>query len=159
MLGKRKAQRALFDVGHVFDLALDPQSFHGQLAVAAERLFRDEDFAAFYAEGVGRSNTPPSLLAPMTLMRHECGCSDFEAVQRTAYDLRWAAVLRRAAGLPLCAKSTFQLFRAHLILHDAVRHVFEQSIVEARRAGLLTGGARRPGHKADPRAGGGRGYL
>jgi len=64
-------------------------------------------------------------------------------VHRTAYDLRWAAVLRRAAGLPLCVKSTFQLFRAHLILHDAVRHVFEQSIAEARRAGLLKGGALR----------------
>jgi Transposase DDE domain len=143
MLGKRKAQHDLFDVGNVFPVALDPASFHGQLAAAADRLFRDEDFAAFYAEGVGRSSTPPSLLALMTLMHHECGCSDLEAVQRTAYDLRWAAVLRRAAGVPLCVKSTFQLFRAHLILHDGVRHVFEQSIAEARRAGLLKGGALR----------------
>src|SRR5205809_720645 len=143
MLGKRKAQRDLFDVGNVFPLALDPESFHGQLAVAAERLFRDEDFAAFSAEGLGRSSTPPSLLALLTLMHHEGGCSDLEAVHRTAYDLRWAAVLRRAAGLPLCVKSTFQLFRAHLILHDGVRHVFEQSIAEARRAGLLKGGALR----------------
>jgi len=143
MLGKRTAQRDLFDVGNVFPIALDPASFHGQLAAAADRLFRDEDFATFYAEGVGRSSTPPSLLALMTLMQHECGCSDFEAVQRTAYDLRWAAVLRRAAGLSLCVKSTFQLFRAHLILHDGVRQVFEQSIAEARRAGLLKGGALR----------------
>ena len=143
MLGKRKAQRDLFDVGNVFSLALDPASFHGQLAAAAARLFRDEDFAAFYAAGVGRSSTPPSLLALMTLLQHEGGCSDLEAVRRTAYDLRWAAVLGRAAGAPLCVKSTFQLFRAHLILHDAVRQVFEQSIAEARRAGLLKGGALR----------------
>ena len=143
MLGKRKAQRDLFDVGNVFPIALDPQSFHGQLATAADRLFRDEDFAAFYAERLGRFSTPPSLLALMTLMHHEGGCSDLEAVHRTAYDLRWAAVLRRAAGVPLCVKSTFQLFRAHLILHDGVRHVFEQSIAEARRAGLLKGGALR----------------
>src|SRR5712692_5619357 len=141
MLGKRKAQRDLFDVGNVFPVALDPASFHGQLAHAAERLFRDEDFAAFYAAGVGRSSTPPSLLALMTLLHHEGGCSDLEAVYRTAYDLRWAAVLRRAAGVPLCVKSTFQLFRAHLILHDGVRQVFEQSIAEARRAGLLKRGA------------------
>jgi hypothetical protein len=143
MLGKRKAQRDLFDVGNVFPLALDPASFHGQLARAADRLFQDEDFAAFYAERLGRFSTPPSRLALMTLLQHECGCSDLEAVQRTAYDLRWAAVLRRAAGVPLCVKSTFQLFRAHLILHDAVRQVFEQSIAEARRAGLLKGGALR----------------
>jgi hypothetical protein len=64
-------------------------------------------------------------------------------VARTAFDLRWAAVLRQAAGTPLCAKSTFQLFRAHLILHEGVRVVFQQSIAEARRAGLLKGGALR----------------
>ncbi|HLV78704.1 MAG TPA: IS1182 family transposase [Chthonomonadaceae bacterium] len=141
MLGKRQAQRDLFDVGNVFPVALDPHSFHGQLAAAAERLFRDEDFAACYAERLGRASTPPSLLALMTLMQHECGCSDAEAVARTTFDLRWAAVLRRAAGAPLCVKSTFQLFRAHLILHDGVRKVFEQSIAEARRAGLLKRGA------------------
>jgi hypothetical protein len=143
MLGKRKVQRELFDVGNVFPVALDPTSFHGQLATAADRLFRDEDFARFYAEGVGRASTPPALLALMTLMQHESGCSDAEAVARTAFDLRWAAVLRRAAGPPLCVKSTFQLFRAHLILHDTVRQVFEQSIAEARRAGLLKGGSLR----------------
>jgi DDE family transposase len=141
MLGKRKAQRDLFDVGNVFPVALDPQSFHGQLATAADRLFRDEDFAAFYAERLGRFSTPPSLLALMTLMHSHGDCSDQEAVERTAYDLRWAAVLRRAAGEPLCVKSTFQLFRAHLILHDGVRQVFEPSIAEARRAGLLKRGA------------------
>jgi hypothetical protein len=143
MLGKRKAQRDLFDVGNVFPIALDPASFHGQLAAAADRLFRDEDFAAFYADGVGRSSTPPSLLALMTLLQHESGCSDAEAIARSAFDLRWAAVLRRVAGQPLCAKSTFQLFRAHLILHEGVRVVFQQSIAEARRAGLLKGGALR----------------
>src|SRR3954447_1643661 len=143
MLGKRQAQRALFDVGNVFPIALDPASFHGQLAVAAERLFRDADFAAFYADGLGRPSAPPSLLALLTLLQHESGCSDAEAVARTAFDLRWAAVLRRAAGEPLCAKSTFQLFRAHLVLHDGVRTLFEQSIAEARRAGLLKGGALR----------------
>src|SRR5258708_1249001 len=135
MLGKRKAQRDLFDVGNVFPVALDPASFHGQLARAPDRLFRDEDFAAFYAEALGPSTTPPALLALTTLLQHECGCSDAEAVARTGFDLRWAAVLQRAAGVPLCVKSTFQLFRAHLILHDAVRHVFEQSIAEARRSG------------------------
>src|SRR6266568_2310277 len=106
MLGKRQAQRDLFDVGNVFPVALDPASFHGQLARAGDRLFRDEDFAAFYADRLGR----PSAL--LTLLQHESGCSDAEAIARSAFDLRWAAVLRKVAGEPLCAKSTFQLFRA-----------------------------------------------
>src|SRR2546426_89268 len=150
MLGKRQAQRDLFDVGNVFPVALDPHSFHGQLARAAERLFRDEEFAAFYADRLGRPSAPPSLLALLTLLQHESGCSDAEAINRSAFDLRWAAVLRRAAGEPLCAKSTFQLFRAHLVLHDGVRTLFEQSIAEARRAGLLKGGALRVALDTNP---------
>jgi Transposase DDE domain/Transposase domain (DUF772) len=143
MIGKRRPQRELFDVGNVYDLALAPGSFHAQLAVAAPRLFADGDFAVFYAERMGRPSVPPSQLALVTLMQHEAGCSDAEAVARTAYDLRWAAVLRRAAGEPLCAKSTVQLFRAHLVLHDEVRTIFERSLEEAKRAGLLKKGPLR----------------
>lgn len=140
MLGKRKPQRELFDVGNVFALALDPHSFHGQLAAVASRLFQDEDFAAFYDERQGRPSVPPSQLALLTLLHHEAGCSDAEAVARSAFDLRWAAVLGRSAGTPLCAKSTFQLFRAHLVLHDGVRTIFETSLKQAKEAGLLASG-------------------
>jgi hypothetical protein len=143
MMGKRSEQRDLFDVGNVYPLELDPRSFHAQLAHAAPRLFRDEAFAACYHARLGRPSVPPSQLALLTLLQHEADASDAEAVERSGYDLRWAAVLGRAAGTPLCAKSTFQEFRAHLILHDEVRLVFETSIQEARRAGLLKGGALR----------------
>jgi hypothetical protein len=103
MLGKHRPQRELFDVGNVYDLALPPNSFHAQLALAAPRLFSDAAFAAFYSERMGRPSVPPSQLALLTLLQHEAGCSDEEAVARTAFDLRWAAVLRRSAGAPLCA--------------------------------------------------------
>jgi len=137
MLGKDTGQRDLFDVGNVFSVELKPGSFYAQLAQAAPRLFRDEDFAALYADKVGRPSVPPSLLALVVLMQHETGVSDAEAVERTGLDLRWAAVLRRAAGEPLCAKSTLQMFRSQLVLHDAVGDIFRKSIEEARRSGLL----------------------
>jgi hypothetical protein len=140
MLGKRSAQCDLFDVGNVFGLEMDPRSFHGQLAAVAPRLFKDEDFAAFYAERQGRPSVPPCQLALLTLLHHEAACSDAEAVARSAFDLRWAAVLGRRAGTPLCAKSTFQLFRAHLVLHDGVCTLFERSLQQAREAGLLGSG-------------------
>ena len=139
MIGKRPPQKPLFDVGNVFDLKLAPKSFHAQLALAAPRLFKDEDFAAFYKDKQGRPSVPPSLLALATLLQHEAGVSDEEAINRTAYDLRWAAVLAREAGQPLCAKSTFQLFRAHLVLHPQVKTIFEASLKEAKRTGLLKG--------------------
>ncbi len=141
MIGKRSKQMPLFDVGNVFDVKLQPNSFHAQLAVAAPRLFKDEDFAAIYKEKQGRPSVPPSLLALVTLLQHEAGVSDEEAIERTAYDLRWAAVLRKEAGQPLCAKSTLQLFRAHLVLHTEVNTIFLASIKEAKRTGLLKGNA------------------
>ena len=141
MLGKRTTQMPLFEVGNVFALTLDPAGFHAQLALAAPRLFQDQDFAIFYKDKQGRPSVPPSLLALATLLQHEAGVSDQEAIDRTAYDLRWAAVLRKEAGVPLCAKSTFQLFRAHLVLHPEVQTLFLASLHEARRSGLLKGQA------------------
>lgn len=141
MIGKRSAQMPLYDVGNVFAYVLKPGSFHAQLAEAADRLFKDEDFAAFYSTGTGRPSVPPSKLALIYLMQAEAQVSDLEAADRTGCDLRWAAVLRIAAGASFCAKSTLQLFRAHLVLHPEVEAIFAASINEAKRAGLLKGQA------------------
>ena len=143
MLGKDTGQLVLNDVGNLFPHVLKPGSFYAQLAEAAPRLFHDEDFAALYADKIGRPSVPPSLLALVVLMQHETGVSDAEAVERTGSDLRWSAVTRRGAGEPLCAKSTLQLFRSQLVVHDAAGDVFRKSIEEARRSGLLKGEALR----------------
>jgi hypothetical protein len=137
MLGKRAPQNELFDVGNVFPFELPPRSFHGQLARVAGRLFTDESFAEIYSEKMGRPSVPPSQLALVVVMQTEANVSDREAIARTACDLRWAAVLGRAAGEPLCARSTLELFRAHLIIHKEINKIFETSISEAKRAGLL----------------------
>ena len=141
MLGKWSVQKPLFDVGNIFDLKLNPKSFHAQLAPRGPRLFTDADFAAFYKHKRGRPSVPPSLLALATLLQHEAGVSDEEAINKMAYDLRWCAVLGREAGQPLCPKSTFQLFRAHLFLHPEVNTIFEASLSEAKRSDLLKGEA------------------
>ena len=139
MIGKRKQQSQLFDVGNVYDLELPPSSFYAQLATAARGLFKDEDFAVFYSVERGRPSVPPSDLALMLVLTEHDQVSDEEAVARTAFDLRWAAVLRRHAGKPLCAKSTFQLFRSHLVIHDQIQTIFRKSIEEAKKSGLLKG--------------------
>ena len=143
MIGRRNPQRELFDVGNVFPMSLRSGTFHAQLAVVSERLFTDADFAVFYSDRLGRPSVPPSLLALVILMQHEAGISDEEAIERTGCDLRWAAVLRRPAGSPLCARSTLELFRAHLQIHSEARRIFLSSIQEAKRAGLLKGNALR----------------
>lgn len=139
MIGKRTQQSQLFDVGNVYDLELPTSSFYSQLASAGPGLFKDEDFAVFYSAERGRPSVPPSLLALLLVLKEHDQVSDEEAVARSAFDLRWAAVLRRYAGKPLCAKSTFQLFRTHLVLHDQIRAIFIKSIEEAKKSGLLKG--------------------
>jgi hypothetical protein len=139
MIGKRTSQEGLFDVGNVYLLRLPPSSFHAQLAKAAPRIFKDEEFAAIYSDKLGRPSVPPSLLALTLLMQNEAKVSDEEAIFRTKFDLRWAAVLGRIAGEQLCAKSTLQLFRAQLIIHEEAGKVFLTSINEAKRSGLLKG--------------------
>lgn len=137
MVGKRQEQQNLFDVGNVWDIHLDPKSFHGQLARVSDRLFSDEDFAELYSERHGRPSVPPSLLALVVLMQCYEQLSDQAAIDHTSYDLRWAAVLRREAGAPLCAKSTLQLFRSHIVLHKKFMLLIQKSLEEARRSGLL----------------------
>ena len=137
MLGKRGPQGDLFDVGNVWPLKLNPRSFYGQLAPIARHLFSDEQFAQFYSDKVGRPSVPPSRLALALILQTYEGLSDEDAVEHTAFDLRWAAVLGLKANERLCAKSTLQAFRAHLVLHDGARSIFEVSLRTAREAGLL----------------------
>jgi hypothetical protein len=137
MLGNRSPQGDIFDVGNVFPTVLREKSFHAQLAKAAPTLFSDADFEALYSSCLGRPSVPPSQLALLTLLQWYHGVSDQSAVDYSGYDLRWCAVLGRPAGEPLCAKSTFQMFRAHLLLHEKHALLFQRSLDVARKKGLL----------------------
>jgi len=138
MFRKRNPQASVFDVGNVWPLELDPKSFFGQLAAVSDRLFLDEEFADFYKNsGRGRPCVPPSLLALTLVMQNYEQISDEKTVDRTAFDLQWAAVLRRHAGEKLCAKATLQTFRAQLVIHERLQWLLQKSINEAKEKGLL----------------------
>ncbi|MEO7718173.1 MAG: transposase [Capsulimonas sp.] len=142
MIGKRPANYSLFDVGNVWPLEMKPKSFHYQLAVAAQKgHFKDEEFAPLYHSSNGRPSVPPSQLALMLILQTHDGVSDERAIECSMFDLRWAAVLGRHAGEALCAKSTLQLFRSHLILHEEFRTLLKRSIEQAKASGLIEGKA------------------
>ena len=63
--------------------------------------------------------------------------SDAEAKARADFDIRWKVALGIEIEDRPFAKSTLQLFRAQLILHDKVREVFESSLRLARQSGYL----------------------
>ena len=103
------------------------------------RFFRDADFAEFYCPDNGRDSVPPSLLATALLLQSHDKVSDAEAKARADFDLRWKVALGIEAEDRPFAKSTLQVFRAQLILHDKVREVFESSLRLARESGFLKG--------------------
>ena len=84
---------------------------------------------------------PPSLLATALLLQFHDKVSDAEAKARADFDLRWKVALRIEVEDRPFAKSTLQVFRAQLILHDKVGEVFESSLRLARESGYLKSAA------------------
>ena len=80
---------------------------------------------------------PPSLLATALLLQSHDKVSDAEAKARADFDIRWKVALGIEVEDRPFAKSTLQVFRAQLILHDRVREVFESSLRFARESGYL----------------------
>jgi hypothetical protein len=63
-------------------------SIYGLLHRECFELFPDEMFADLFTD-VGRRSVPPMIVAVVMVLQRLEGCSDREAVDRFAYDLRW----------------------------------------------------------------------
>ena len=137
MLGERSDQRGLWEADRLYLDHAGRDTFYGLLASLRGRLFRDADFAEFYCPDNGRDSVPPSLLATALLLQSHDKVSDAEAKARADFDLRWKVALGIEVEDRPFAKSTLQVFRAQLILHDRVREVFESSLRLARESGYL----------------------
>ena len=137
MLGERSEQRGLWEADRLYLDHVGKDTFYGLLASQRGRLFRDADFAEFYCADNGRDSVPPSLLATALLLQTHDKVSDAEAKARADFDLRWKVALGIEVEDRPFAKSTLQVFRAQLILHDKVREVFESSLRLARESGYL----------------------
>ena len=119
------------------------------------------EFAELYCADNGREGVPPSLLATVLLLQTHDSVSDAEAKQRADFDIRWKVALGIEVEDRPFAKSTLQLFRARLILHEKVREVFETQPAVCEGDGIPQessdeGGS---GHDLHPGARGGEGHL
>src|SRR5918995_611770 len=135
MLGKRSAQRGLFEVDTAYGAFVGRDSFYGWLASQRGELFRDEEFAGLYVLNTGRPSVPPSLLAVALVLQTYDGVSDEEAKQRADYDLRWKVALGVELDVRPFAKSTLQEFRAQLIVHAEQAAIFRKSLELAKQRG------------------------
>jgi len=139
MMGRRSEQGSLFGAQRYYLDLVGRGSFYGFLAVHGRELFSDDDFGVLYCRENGRPSVPPSLLAMAVLLQTHDRVSDAEAKQRADYDLRWKVALGIDLEERPFAKSTLQLFRAHLMIHDKARLIFERSLELARSRGPLKG--------------------
>ena len=137
MLGERSDQRGLWEADRLYLDHVGKDTFYGLLASLRGQLFRDADFAEFYCADNGRDSVPPSLLATALLLQTHDKVSDAEAKARADFDIRWKVALGIEIEDRPFAKSTLQVFRAQLILHDKVRAVFESGLRLARESGYL----------------------
>jgi hypothetical protein len=119
---------------------LPERSIYRLLHAERDRLFGDELFADLYVQH-GRRSVPPSILAVVMVLQRLEGCSDREAVDRFAYDLRW----RYAAGVDdemgSFAHTVLVELRARLRGSADPDRVFRVTTELARQAGLV--GVRR----------------
>jgi len=139
MLGSRSDQRGLYEADHLYLDYVGKGTFYGFLASQRGRLFHDEEFAGLYCPDNGRDSVPPSLLATALLLQTHDRVSDDEAKARADFDIRWKVALGVAVDAKPFAKSTLQLFRSQLILHEKVRAVFRRSLEFARQTGYVKG--------------------
>src|SRR3954447_3530074 len=128
MLGKRSAQRGLFEADTLYADFVGRDTFYGWLATQRGELFPDEVFLGLYIDGWGRPSVPPSLLATALVLQTYDGVSDDEATRRATYDLQWKVALGVEVNVRPFANSTLQEFRAKLIVHDQTRAIFQRSL-------------------------------
>jgi hypothetical protein len=136
MLGQRSAQWGMFDADTLYGEFVGKRTFYGYLASQRGELFRDEDFAGLYCPNNGRPSVPPSLLATALVLQTYDGVSDDEATRRAAFDLQWKVALGIELDVRPFAKSTFQEFRAQLIVHEQTRAIFQRSLDVAKHRGV-----------------------
>jgi len=139
MLGIRSPQRGLFEADQLYGEWVGRETFYGWLGQQRGRLFRDEDFAGLYCLTNGRPSVPPSLLATALLLQWYDDVSDEEARDSAKYDVRWKVALGVELETQPFAKSTLQLFRAQLLVHDQAV-IFQRVLDLAAERGLLKRG-------------------
>ena len=137
MLTRASGQVGFFDAVELVG-PLPEGSFFALLAEHGHRVVRDEDFAACYSADRGRPSIPPSLLAKVLLLEYRTGCSDEQAMENIAWDLRWKIALGLAVDDRGFHPTTLTKFRARLLLHGKERLALENTLALAEELGLLS---------------------
>jgi transposase len=136
MLGRRKAQRSLFDA-HGLPHRVPADSFYGRMSAVQDVLFSDDDLKDLYCLDNGRPSLPPSLMSGVLLLQFYDDVSDEEAVERVLFDLRWKTALNLPLDYPGFDPSSLTHFRQRLTENGQERYAFERFVAVGRAAGFI----------------------
>ena len=139
MIAHRPDQQNLFGADTQYLDFVGSDNFYGFLARHGRQLFCDEDFPQLYCPDFRRPSVPPSLLAIALLLQAHDKVSDAEATEQAAFDMCRKVALGVEIDERPFAKSTLQLFRMQLLIHDQARAIFTRSLEFARQTGYLKG--------------------
>jgi len=114
-----------------------PDSIYALLHRECHRLFPDAAFTDLFTD-VGRRSVPPMIVAVVMVLQRLEGCSDREAVERFAFDVRWKYA---AGGLdfdhPGFSHTVLVDMRARLARSAHPERIFEAALTAAHEAGLV----------------------
>ena len=137
MFKKRDAHESLLNSNNQFLDIVGRDSFYGFLSEHRHEIFTDDEFAFLYCKDNGRPATPPSMLAVGLLLQIYDKVSDEEASRRAHFDIQWQVALGIPVGSRPFAKSTLQLFRSQLVIHEKAGDIFKKSLAYAKKVGYL----------------------
>ncbi|MGH2707782.1 MAG: transposase, partial [Actinomycetota bacterium] len=137
VLGRVNPQGSLLGPGQLFGHLVTVGSFYDKLATHGDKLISDADFAQMYSPSKGRPSIPPSVMMRALLLKTKDDISDREAARRSRVDLDWKHALGLDSDHPGIAATTFALFRARVLLHDADQVLFRATVRKAVEAGLF----------------------
>ena len=139
MLGRVADQGSLLATGLYRGHLVTAGSFYERLARHGHEVVRDEDFGHLYAPRFGRPSIPPSVMVRALLCATHDRTSDAETSRRTRVDLDWKAAMGVDDDFAGIAATTFSLFRARLVVHDADQSLFAATVAKAVDKGVLAG--------------------
>jgi transposase len=134
---KRDAQESILNCNNQFLDIVGRETFYGFLSERRHEIFRDDEFAFLYSKDNGRPAIPPSMLAVGLLLQIYDKVSDEEAARRAHFDIQWQVALGVPVGSRPFAKSTLQLFRSQLVIHEKAGDIFKKSLGYAKKVGYL----------------------
>jgi len=136
MLGKRSQQRGMFEADHLYLDFVGPDTFYGFFGQTPDGTLSGRRLCHALLPGpsvAGLVSHPASWPLPcccpgQDLRQAHDRVSDAEAKRRADFDLCWKVALGIELKERLFAKSTLQLFRAQLILHEQAGAIFKRSL-------------------------------